>query len=260
MSAITNPDWGRFTNYAPLYKHRPSYSRSVLKCLTTHVGSDSPDFRVADVGAGTGKLTETLAELGLKGVAIEPDDGMRSEGLKYLAGYPQFAWRQGSAEKTGMPDGLVNWVLMGTSLHWTDIPKALDEFYRILKRGGHFTAIWNLRDSSVDQFTRRVEDVIDRMAPGLVRVPAIVKDLMVSLEERLLSTKQFGNCIYIESLQEIPMSRDRFMGVWRSTHDIAAQTGQEKWAEILATIERDLGNEKGLSMKYRTHSWTVQRD
>lgn len=39
---------------------------------------------VADVGAGTGKLTENLIELGLHGYAVEPNDAMRGEGISYI--------------------------------------------------------------------------------------------------------------------------------------------------------------------------------
>jgi 2-polyprenyl-3-methyl-5-hydroxy-6-metoxy-1,4-benzoquinol methylase len=56
---------GDFSALAKSYVHRTGYSPVVLRALAGYVGAFGPDFRVADVGAGTGKLTENLLELGL---------------------------------------------------------------------------------------------------------------------------------------------------------------------------------------------------
>ena len=71
---------GDFTALAKEYVNRPGYSQGVLRMIGRMAGMDRRDFRVADVGAGTGKLTEELAALGLFGCAVEPNDAMRAEG------------------------------------------------------------------------------------------------------------------------------------------------------------------------------------
>jgi hypothetical protein len=49
--------------------------------LAKYVGAfDTPEFLVADVGAGTGKLTENFCQIGLKGYAVEPNQAIRQEG------------------------------------------------------------------------------------------------------------------------------------------------------------------------------------
>ena len=75
---------GDFTNLAKEYINRPGYSLNVLRMIGRSIGMDRRDFYVADVGAGTGKLTEELVNLGLKGCAVEPNDAMREEGIKYF--------------------------------------------------------------------------------------------------------------------------------------------------------------------------------
>lgn len=71
---------GDFTALAKEYVNRPGYSQHVLKMIGRTAGMDRRDFLVADVGAGTGKLTEELAALGCSGYAVEPNDAMRAEG------------------------------------------------------------------------------------------------------------------------------------------------------------------------------------
>lgn len=77
---------GDFTELAKFYVNRPGYSRVVLECLKNHVFNTLGEGNVADVGAGTGKLTENLAEIGLSGFAVEPNEAMRAEAAKNAGG------------------------------------------------------------------------------------------------------------------------------------------------------------------------------
>lgn len=149
---------GDFTERAKFYVDRPGYSLILLDYIKKYIESGlGRKITVADVGAGTGKLTENLEEIGLNGYAVEPNDAMRQEGIKLFAGKDTFEWKAGSAEETNLPDSCVDWVLMGSSFHWADAPKAISEFRRILKTGGFFTAIWNPRDIQRSELHMQIE-------------------------------------------------------------------------------------------------------
>ena len=77
---------GDFTELAKFYGNRPGYSKIVLECLKNHIINTIGEGKVADVGAGTGKLTENLAEIGLSGFAVEPNEAMRAEAAKMSGG------------------------------------------------------------------------------------------------------------------------------------------------------------------------------
>lgn len=51
-----------------------------------HVFNTVGEGKVADIGAGTGKLTENLVSIGLGGFAVEPNDAMRAEASKNMWG------------------------------------------------------------------------------------------------------------------------------------------------------------------------------
>lgn len=76
--------YGDFTELAKFYGNRPGYSKAVLECLKNHVFHQVKEGKVADIGAGTGKLTENLQSLGLSGYAVEPNEAMRAEAKKIL--------------------------------------------------------------------------------------------------------------------------------------------------------------------------------
>ncbi|MBA2472903.1 MAG: hypothetical protein DLM61_26345 [Pseudonocardiales bacterium] len=63
---------------AELYDRvRSDYPPEVLSLLFADLRAEHGRYRVADVGAGTGKLTAVLVAAGLDVDAVEPDPGMR---------------------------------------------------------------------------------------------------------------------------------------------------------------------------------------
>jgi SAM-dependent methyltransferase len=114
---------------------RPGYPAVAVRfCLPEEA------TKVLDLGAGTGKLTERLLELGLDVVAVEPLPEMR-------ALIPPAALAlDGSAEAIPLPDSAVDAVLVGQAFHWFERDAALAEIARVLRPGGTLGLLWNLID------------------------------------------------------------------------------------------------------------------
>lgn len=249
---------GDFTLLAESYKNRTGYSEVVLQVILAYIEKKLGRSceKVADVGAGTGKLTENLSNIGLNGYAVEPNDAMRSAGMEIFEGNTQFIWSKGTAEATMLPDNSVDWVLMGSSFHWTDDKKALKEFYRILKPGGFFTAIWNPRDIEKSQLHMEIENMIKEIVPNLKRVSSGSRANMHDLEEKLLATGEFKELFLLEGSHDAVMTKERYMGAWRSVNDIQAQAGPERFEEIMKRIEQKVGDE--IVVPYLSRAFTVQ--
>ncbi|MDR2417352.1 MAG: hypothetical protein LBD15_04300 [Holosporales bacterium] len=62
-------DLGDFSILAKDYINRPAYDTALIDKIISHTGLQPPNIIVADVGAGTGKLTKVLAQL-LRGAHI----------------------------------------------------------------------------------------------------------------------------------------------------------------------------------------------
>ncbi len=249
---------GDFTKLAKDYINRPGYSLEVLKMIGRYAGMDREGFRVADVGAGTGKLTENLSEIGLRGCAVEPNDAMREEGVKAFEGNDSFQWSKGFAEHTGLKDSSFDWVLMGSSFHWADTGEALGEFHRILKPGGFFTAIWNPRNIEGNELHEKIEAMITETVPELKRVSSGSKNNIGDIEGKLLSTDFFSNLVFVEASYDISMSKERYVGAWRSVNDIQAQAGPERFEKIIKYIEEIIEPYPEIVVPYKSRAWTVQ--
>jgi SAM-dependent methyltransferase len=149
---VTDADeWTRrgssFGSVAAAYaEHRPGYPAAAVRWCVAPVGRDIGSLRVLDLGAGTGKLTALLVELGAEVTAVEPDTAMREELGRGLPSVPALA---GSAEQIPLPDASVDSVLCGQSLHWFNLSRALPEIARVLVPGGTLGALWNSDDDRV---------------------------------------------------------------------------------------------------------------
>ena len=249
---------GDFTTLAKDYVHRTGYSRDVLELLLARVARGKSEIVIADVGAGTGKLTENLIELGLGGYAVEPNDAMRAEGQRSCGAERPFFWSRGSGEATGLRDASVDWVLMGSSFHWTDASRSLPEFHRILKPGGFFTALWNPRDLQSSPLHRDIEALIHERLPQLVRVSSGGQAYTVGLEEKLTSTGHFSHLVFCEGAHQVHMSKERYLGAWRSVNDIQAQAGPEAFEALLGAFAARIAELPEVVVPYRTRAWTVQ--
>ena len=248
---------GDFTELAKYYVDRPGYSLTHLRFIADHVRSlaGAGEIVVADVGAGTGKLTENLSQIGMQGFAVEPNDVMRAEGERLFSGTSGFTWKKGSAEQTGLSDDSVNWLLMGSSFHWVEPVAARIEFRRVLKKNGLFTAIWNTRDVESDPIVHEIEELVDSYVPRRNRVSSGASVTMEIMSEKL--GDEFEDIIYMEDTFCERMSKERYMNVWRSVNDIKVQAG-DKFNELLQGIERIISNQNEILMHYRIRSWTAR--
>ncbi len=99
---------------------------------------DGP-LRAADIGAGTGKMSESLACAGLLVDAVEPSEAMRAQ----ASSIEGVTWHDGVAEETGLPNDLYDIVVFAQSWHWVDSERAGLEAARILAPGGVLAIVWN---------------------------------------------------------------------------------------------------------------------
>lgn len=117
---------------------RPGYPRAAAEFLVGRAHA-----RVADIGAGTGKLTAVLRALGHDVVAVEPSAPMRA-GLSRAV--PGVRVLDGTAEATGLPGASVDVATFGQSWHWADVHRASAELARVLRPGGAVAMAWNVFD------------------------------------------------------------------------------------------------------------------
>ncbi len=192
---------------------RPGYPVDAVAWLLSPVTIDARRPRVADVGAGTGKLTRTLVELGAEAVAIDPDVEMLRTLRDSVPGVPTFL---GTAEALPLPDRGLDAVVLGQAWHWVDPDAGSAEVGRVLRPGGVLGLIWNIRDESVPWVARLTAIMRGSHAEAMLAEGAPpVRAPFGALEERRWEWAR-------------PMSREGLTAMVHSRSYIIAATGAER--------------------------------
>ena len=145
-----------YSERAATYDKRADYSEEAVARLLESIAC-SPQTPVADIGAGTGKLTKLLAQHSLAVSAVEPNNNMRILGEKNTKGM-NISWSEGIGEDTKLRKQSFHSVFFGSFFNVTDQLKTLNEVKRILIPNGWFICMWNHRDLN-DPIQKTIEKI-----------------------------------------------------------------------------------------------------
>ncbi len=161
---MTDPKQRFSDRVADYIKYRPKYPKEVIDILKREINFSFGDT-VADIGAGTGFLTELFLDHGNLTYAVEPNEAMRKACSDLYGTDNLLKIVDGSAEVTQLPDQAIDLIVAGTAFHWFDPIETKKEFMRILKPDGHILLIWNVRKDDAP-FTASYEEILRRRVPG----------------------------------------------------------------------------------------------
>jgi SAM-dependent methyltransferase len=158
----------RFSSRVEHYrKYRPGYPPELAALLTQGL---RPGATVADVGSGTGLLSELLLRAGYSVAGVEPNRAMREAGEAALASWDRFRSVDGTAESTGLADGEVALIAAAQAFHWFDRARTRVEFERILEPGGRVAVIWNDRRKTGTPFLEEYDRLLLEHGTDYARV------------------------------------------------------------------------------------------
>ena len=160
----------RFSDRVDDYvRYRPDYPPALLDWLQREHGVDV-DWRVADVGAGTGISSKMFLDAGYRVTAVEPNAPMRAAAERWLLAYKNFDAIDGKADATGLPDASVDLVTVAQAFHWFDEETTRREFARILRPGGLAAIWWNSRRLTGTRFLEGYEALLQQFGTDYTSV------------------------------------------------------------------------------------------
>lgn len=139
---------------------RPGYPEEAVHWLVPAGARDA-----LDAGAGTGKFTGLLLDMGLAVTAVDPSADMLEQ---LRVHYPAATAVRATAEATCMPAEAFDVVSVAQAWHWCDALAASTELARVLRPHGTLGLIWNQLDTSVPWVHRlsRIMHAGDVYKPG----------------------------------------------------------------------------------------------
>jgi SAM-dependent methyltransferase len=195
---------------------RPTYPVEAVRWALGDAGT------VIDLGAGTGKLTRVVLRATTASVtAVEPDPLMREKLAEATPGVTPIA---GTAESIPLPDASVDAVVAGQAYHWFDREKAHVEIARVVRKGGLFAAIWNIRDEGVE-WAARFSEFVQRQENQPTLDDEFMPDFGIDFGP--VERKTFEH--------EVPMTRDGLVALAQSRSYYLSATPDRK-AELVDGI------------------------
>jgi SAM-dependent methyltransferase len=233
---------------------RPTYPPDAVAWLVGSLGV-RPGRTVADVAAGTGKLTRLLAVSGAQMIAVEPVAGMYEVLHRASRDVPIVA---ATAEALGVRDGSFDAITVSQAFHWFDARRALQEFHRVLRPGGRVGLMWNARERNVG-WVDRLWSVVDR-----VEKHAPWRDHEQWHESAFIDTPFFGRLHEATFRHEQTLTIDGVIDRFRSVSHVASLPPgrrDETLREIrnlLATDPATAGREE-VAIPYRVDCYWAER-
>jgi len=116
---------------------RKSFFSESLREKAIQLSGVKAGMTAADIGAGTGFITEGLLKLGIRVIAVDQSDVMLAELKRKFNNSILLECKTGESEDLLLPDASVDRAFANMYLHHTESPQnAIEEMARILKPGG----------------------------------------------------------------------------------------------------------------------------
>ncbi|HTH53389.1 MAG TPA: class I SAM-dependent methyltransferase [Edaphobacter sp.] len=156
MKSVTRFD-GKVADYA---QFRERYSPEVLLPRLREWCGLHPSWTIADIGAGTGMLSDIFLANHNRTFAVEPNAEMREMCRHLHSDSSLLHIADGTAENTGLEPSSVEMVSAGRAMHWFNLDRATAEFQRILKPGGWVAIIAFGRTQTGNEVNEGIEDLL----------------------------------------------------------------------------------------------------
>jgi ubiquinone/menaquinone biosynthesis C-methylase UbiE len=242
-----------YTEHAPHYDKRADYSPDAISNLLTAMGC-GPGRHVADIGAGTGKLTKELVKHGLLVRSVEPNDAMRAIGIQNTQ-CESVIWSIGTGEATGLPTSSVYSAFFGSSFNVVDQNLALAEVARILVSHGWFACMWNHRD---------LDDLIQQRIESIIKSSIAAYSYGSRREDPTDVIRASGYFSAVRSIERRfawPMLKSDVVVAWKSHATLKRQAGSDLlFSQIIKEIARYLNDlPEIIEVPYTTRIYFAQK-
>ena len=229
MSEELNPTT-RFSSRVDNYvRYRPGYPAEAIDLLRNECGL-TKDSVIADIGSGTGKLSELFLKAGCEVFGVEPNKEMREAGERM--DFFNFTSIAGKAEATTLPAKSMDFITVAQAFHWFDHKQCRPEFLRILKPGGWTVIVWNDRRTDSTPFLADYEKLLREFSTDYEQVNHRRTDKPEIIRDFFGNEPRFKSFYYVQNF-DFEGAKGRLL-----SSSYAPEAGQPKHEEMLAALKR----------------------
>jgi ubiquinone/menaquinone biosynthesis C-methylase UbiE len=200
-----------------------------------------------DLGAGTGKLTRSLAARGLAVTALDPSSEMLAQ---LSVSSPGVVTAEGRAESIPLTDSSADLATAAQAWHWVEPERAFPEVARVLRPGGTLSLVWNFRDNRTGWMTELARIITDREEAVEVDSSRPHHPMFEEFDYRIFPWSQ---TVTREELHDLVRSRSIFI-----------VASAEERSRVLAELDLMLDTHPDVAglaqydLPYRTHAYRAK--
>ena len=270
MSGVDSERARGFDAWAGDYdRYRPSYPDELFEVIAQRLPIPRQPH-VVDLGAGTGRASLAMAELGWRVTAVEPGKPM----LDVLRGGAAnrgllVSTVHATAEDTGLEASSADLVTAAQAFHWFDKDRALAEAARIVKPSGGLALFWNVRDAERSPFLadyarlleRVTRDDAGRYESGLAASTGLPDETRRAI---MAHDEAFEEPQLTQLRHEVTMTGEDFIGMAFTASYVRVGTTtdeQDRFRLDLAALlgRHGLNDGRPFPVPYRLDLWTARR-
>lgn len=213
-------------------KYRPSYPHMLIDFLRDELGMNKKSI-IADIGSGTGILTQMLLKNSQTVYAIEPNNDMRKIAELKLSRDNNYISINATAEHTTLRHCSVDYITVAQAFHWFDRENFKKECQRILKPNGKVILIWNRRDEDSD-YVQLIDSINRTFCPDF---SGYSKGMRGGTEKLNYNDFFQGNYEIQIFKNPIIFNKERFLGLHQSA-SYCLKVQNSKYNEYIQCLSR----------------------
>jgi SAM-dependent methyltransferase len=158
--------------------HRPGYPDALIDHACEAAGL-ARGARVLEIGCGTGQLTRSLLDRGLRVTAVEPGEQLIARARDRLAGVGEMQFVNARLEEASLPHARYEAVFSASAIHWVDPDTSWHLVADALIEDGTLALVsyFGLEDSRSGQDQQAFRAALARIAPELASEWPSYRDL-----------------------------------------------------------------------------------
>lgn len=196
-----------------------------------------------------------LSERECEVTAVEPNDAMREIGMERTKNQ-NITWVRAIGIDSTLDSENFDWVTFGSSFNVMDRSLALKEAYRVLRKQGYFSCMWNHRDLN-DPIQEIAQNIILSLIPNY-QTGTRREDQRPIIEQH---KHLFDNIIYLEQDFYFHQDIENYILAWKSVKnpywDLDTPEGAELFEKISYQMKHQLPTE--FDIKYTTRCWSAKK-
>ena len=150
-----------FNHMADYYDdNRPDYPEELIATIINRANL-SPESKVLEIGAGSGKATAQFADFGFEMLCIEPGADFAEKGKKRFKD-KNIKYIVSTFEDYAEPPEYFDVIISAQAFHWVSQPVGYEKCSRALKKGGYLAPFWNMNLFRDDAFDRELWAIVNK--------------------------------------------------------------------------------------------------